>query len=293
MGVVSAPPLLALDRVSFAYGDRRAVEGVSIALRPGRVLGLLGPNGSGKSTLLRLAAGLLRPDAGSVRLDGDDLAALDRRAIALRIAVVPQGAALPEGFTGWDVALAGRTPHLRPLAQPGRRDEAVARRALELTDALPLAHRRAGELSGGERQRLLLARALAQEPDALLLDEPTTHLDLPHQVALLALVRRFAVQEGLAVLGIFHDLNLAAEYCDELALLRGGRLVALGPPAEVLTAEGIAAVYGLTVPLLRHPDSGRPAILPPAAERDAPPTADRPATAASNGVASARERTLR
>ncbi len=290
---MSAPPPLVLDRVAFAYGDRQAIAGVSLALRPGRVLGLLGPNGSGKSTLLRLAAGVLRPDAGSVRLEGDELAALDRQAIARRIAVVPQGGTLPAGFTGWDVVLAGRTPHLRPLAQPGRRDEAVARRALELTDALPLADRRAGELSGGERQRLLLARALAQEPDVLLLDEPTTHLDLPHQVALLALVRRFAREDGLAVLGAFHDLNLASEYCDELALLRDGRLVALGPPAEVLTAEGIAAVYGMVVPLLRHPDSGRPAILPPAAERDARPTAARPAAPASNGTAAILERAPR
>ncbi len=292
MGVVSAP-LLALDRVAYAYGDRQAIAGVSLALRPGRMLGLLGPNGSGKSTLLRLAAGLLQPAAGTVRLEGHDLATLDRPTVARRIAVVPQSAALPEGFTGWDVALAGRTPHLRPLAQASRHDEAVARRALDLTNALPLADRRAGELSGGERQRLLLARALAQEPDVLLLDEPTTHLDLPHQVALLALVRRFAREEGLAVLGAFHDLNLASEYCDDLALLRAGRLVALGPPAEVLTADGILAVYGMTVPLLRHPDSGRPAILPPAAERDHDPVIATAAAPTRSGASAARERTPR
>lgn len=261
-----ALPLLALDRVGFAYGERRAVDDISLALRPGRVLGVLGPNGSGKSTLLRLAAGLLHPHEGSVRLEGQDLSALPRRRIARRIAVVPQGAALPGAFTGWEIALAGRTPHLRPLAQPGERDRAVARRALDLVDALLLADRRAEELSGGERQRLVLARALAQEPDLLLLDEPTAHLDLPHQVALLGLVRRFAREDGLAVLGIFHDLNLASEYCDDLALLQEGRLVALGPPAEVLSAEGIAAVYGISVPVLRHPESGRPAILPPPAE---------------------------
>jgi iron complex transport system ATP-binding protein len=291
---VPTPPLLALDRVAFAYRERAALVGVTLALRPGRVLGLVGPNGSGKSTLVRLAAGLLRPQDGAVRLEGVDLGQLRRGQVARRIAVVPQGAVLPPAFTGWEVALAGRTPHLRPLAQPGARDEAVARRALALVDALPLAGRRVGELSGGERQRLVLARALAQEPDVLLLDEPTAHLDLPHQVALLGLVRRFAREDGLAVLGVFHDLNLAAEYCDDVALLEEGRLVALGPPAEVLSVEAIEAVYGLTVPVVRHPESGRPAILPPAADhrRDPPaPGVDVGESAAQERPAANRERT--
>jgi iron complex transport system ATP-binding protein len=259
-------PVLALAAVSVSYGALPVLRDVSLSLRPGRLLGLLGPNGAGKSTVVRVAAGLLPPRAGRVLLDGAPLACRSRREIARRIAVVPQGALLPETFTGWDVVLAGRAPHQGWLGGAGPRDEAVARRALAMVAAEPLAERRMGELSGGERQRLLLARALAQEPAVLLLDEPTAHLDLRHQLAFLDQVRELAAV-GLAVLGVFHELNLAAEYCDEIALLREGRIVAQGAPGAVLTAARIAAVYDVAVPVLRHPQSGRPALLVPAAGR--------------------------
>ena len=278
---MSGAPILGVDGVTFRYGERTALTDVSLALRAGRFGGLLGPNGCGKSTLLRLVAGLLRPHVGKISLNGRDLSTLGRAEVARRVAVVPQHAILPDGFTGWDVALAGRTPHLGLLGGAGPTDEAIARRAIALVDAGSFVDRRVGELSGGERQRLLLARALAQEPDVLLLDEPTTHLDLPHQVAILDLVRGFVGEANLAVLGVFHDLNLAAEYCDEIALMSEGRIVALGAPAEVLTPSRIEEVYDVVVPVLRHPQSGRPAILLPAANRahrhlpgDTPPTSD-------------------
>jgi iron complex transport system ATP-binding protein len=258
------PPVLVLEGVSVSYGERPVLREVSLAFFPGRLVGLLGPNGAGKSTVVRVAAGLLPPQAGRVLLAGAPLASRPRREIARRIAVVPQGASLPETFTGWEVVLAGRAPHQRWLGGAGRHDVAIARRALAMVDAEALADRRIGELSGGERQRLLLARALAQEPAALLLDEPTAHLDLRHQLAFLDQVRELAAT-GLAVLGVFHELNLAAEYCDEIALLRAGRLVAQGAPGAVLTAARIATVYGVSVPVLRHPQSGRPAMLVPAA----------------------------
>jgi len=268
MGMTDRAPvaLLALERIGHRFGDRAAVDGVSLELRPGRVLGLLGPNGSGKSTLLRIAAGLLRPDAGRVTLDGRDLAGIARGEIARRIAVVPQGAELPADFLAWDVVMAGRTPHLGRFGGPGPRDAVAARRALARVGAEHLADRRVGELSGGERQRIVIARALAQEPGILLLDEPTAHLDLPHQVAALDVVRQGAAS-GLAALGVFHDLGLAAEFCDDLALLRDGRIVAAGAPAEVLVPDVLEEVYGVRVPVTRHPESGRPAVLtPPAAE---------------------------
>jgi iron complex transport system ATP-binding protein len=258
------PLLLALERVSVAYGERPVLRDVSLALHPGRLLGVLGPNGAGKSTIVRVAAGLLPPQTGCVLLDGAPLADRPRREIARRIAVVPQGASLPETFTGWEIVLAGRAPHQGWLGGLGRRDVAIARRALAMVAAEALAERRIGALSGGERQRLLLARALAQEPAVLLLDEPTAHLDLRHQLAFLDRVRELAAA-GLAVLGVFHELNLAAEYCDEIALLRAGRLVTQGAPGAVLTAARIAAVYDVTIPVLRHPQSGRPAMLVPAA----------------------------
>jgi iron complex transport system ATP-binding protein len=266
---VNGRPILALDRVSFDYGARPAVRDVSLSLQPGQVSGLLGPNGSGKSTLLRLAAGLLQPHQGAVRLDGNDLRTMRRCEIARRVAVVPQRALLPEAFSGWEVAAAGRIPYLGLLRGASPLDNAIVSRALDLVDATPLANRPVGELSGGEGQRLLLARALAQEPDVLLLDEPTAHLDLPHQLAFLDLVLRFAREGGLAVLVVFHDLNLAAAYCVELSLMRDGRIAAHGTPFEVLTPRWIATVYDLTVTVTRHPESGSPVVLLPAARPSA------------------------
>lgn len=257
-------PVLALERISVAYGARPVLQDVSLSLQPGRLRGLLGPNGSGKSTTVRVAAGLLPPDAGHVLLNGEPLTRYSRREIARRIAVVPQSAYLPEAFTGWDVVLAGRAPHQSWFGGLGGHDRAIARRALAAVHAEPLAERRLATLSGGERQRLLLARALAQEPEVLLLDEPTAHLDLGHQIAFLDCVRELACG-GLAVLGVFHELNLAAEYCDDLVLLDEGRVVAEGTPGAVLTAARIAAVYEVTAPVLAHPESGRPGVLAPAA----------------------------
>jgi len=262
---VSGLPRLEVDRVTFAYGGLPVVAVVSLALWPGRFVGLLGPNGSGKSTLLRLAAGLLHPQQGSVRLDGQHLGSLSRSEIARQVAVVPQQPQMPEAFTGWDVVLAGRTPHLGLFHGASRSDDAIVHRALALVDATHLADRRVGEVSGGERQRLLLARALAQEPTVLLLDEPTAHLDIPHQLAILDLALRFARESELAILGVFHDLNLAAAYCDELSLMRDGRILVHGTPETVLSAGWIATVYGLDVTVVPHPQSGRPVVLPPAA----------------------------
>jgi iron complex transport system ATP-binding protein len=261
----ASAPLLALDEVSFAYGQRPVVSHVSLSVAPGQVVGLLGPNGAGKSTLVRLAAGLLRPRAGQVRLAGRDLAGLRRAEIARQIALLPQGAALPEDFTGAQLVLLGRTPHLGWLAAESRRDLEIVARALALVGAEALAERRLADLSGGERQRLLLARALAQEPRLLLLDEPTVHLDLTYQLGLLDLVRGLARSDGLGVLAVFHDLNLAAAYCDEVALLAGGRLLARGEPAATLTPALIQQVYGVRVTVTPHPDTGSPVFVLPAA----------------------------
>jgi iron complex transport system ATP-binding protein len=262
---VSGRPRLEVNRVTFGYGASPVVSDVSLALWPGRFVGLLGPNGSGKSTLLRLAAGLLRPQQGTIRLDGRPLGSLSRGEIARQVAVVPQHPLLPEALTGWDVALAGRTPHLGVLRGTSPLDDAIVRRALALVDAAHLADRRVGEISGGERQRLLLARALAQEPTVLLLDEPTAHLDLPHQLTMLDLSLRFARDADLAILGVFHDLNLAAAYCDELSLMREGQIVVHGPPASVVSEGWIATVYGLDITVVPHPESGRPVVLLPPA----------------------------
>ena len=264
----AAPPTsavgsrLALRDVSFAYAGRPVLDGVSLDLSPGRVVGLLGPNGAGKSTLVRLAAGLLRPRRGAVLLDGRDLSSSSRRDVARRIALLPQDSPMPPAFTGREIAAMGRTPHLGWLAAEGPADHAAIDRALVLADAEAFAHRRVGELSGGERQRLLLARALAQEPSILLLDEPTVHLDLGHQLAMLRLVVDLAHQRGIAVLAVYHDLNLAAQSCDELLVLHAGRIAAQGAPDEVLRSPLVQAVYGVELEVVRRA-SGRAAVLLP------------------------------
>lgn len=254
---------LEIENLTFAYDGRTVLRRVSLQLMPGEVLGLIGPNGAGKSTLLRLAVGFLRPGAGTVQLFGRPPTQWPPRELARQVALVPQGAHVPPTFTVWETVLLGRTPYLGFLGLPREADRAAARRALEWVGMANLSERLMGELSGGERQRALLARALAQEPRCLLLDEPTTHLDIHHQVAILSLVRRMALEQGIAVLIVLHDLNLAATFADRLALLVDGALVALGDPKDVLHPERLTAVYGNTVAVFPRPDNGgRPAILP-------------------------------
>lgn len=253
-----APAALALEHVSVRAGGRALVDAVSLAAAPGEMVGLIGPNGAGKSTLLRSIYRAQRPDAGAVRLDGTDLWAQSVRWAAQRVAAVLQDMPAEFPLTVTDVVAMGRAPHKSALAADTEEDVALIDAAIALMDLLPLRARPFAQLSGGERQRALLARALVQQPRLLVLDEPTNHLDLRHQVGFLDLVRR----TGATVVAALHDLTLAAMVCDRLVLLDGGRAVAEGPPAEVLTAERIGAVYGLPVTVTRHPSRGTPLVLP-------------------------------
>ncbi|MCH8050879.1 MAG: ABC transporter ATP-binding protein [Chloroflexi bacterium] len=245
-----------------------ALSALDLALRPGELLGLVGPNGSGKTTLIRVLTGVVRPSAGRVWLSGRDVAAIPQAEIARLAAVVPQDPVLPPAFQSLDCVLMGRTPHLRMLQQEGPRDLEIARRAMLATDTWGFADRPVGELSGGERQRVIVARALAQETPVLLLDEPTAHLDIGHQGAVLGLMRRFARQDGSggsagkAVLAVVHDLTLAAHYCDRLVMLNAGRVAAEGAPADVLRPELLRDVYGVAVTVIPHPETGRPVVAP-------------------------------
>jgi iron complex transport system ATP-binding protein len=256
------PAILRAREVTFAYNGPPVVNGVSLELVPGKLIGAIGPNGAGKSTLVRLLSGLLRPQAGEITLDGRPLTAWRRRELAQRIAVVPQSPVLPETFTAAEVVLLGRTPHLGLLGSEKARDWEIARQAMERVQVWHLANRLIGTLSGGERQRVVVARALAQEPSILLLDEPTTHMDVNHQLGLIVLVRHLAAEYGLAVLAVLHDLNLASQYCDELLLLAEGRVVARGRPSEVITEELISKAYHADVLVLTHPQTGRPIVVP-------------------------------
>jgi iron complex transport system ATP-binding protein len=245
-------PALEVRNLRFGYrlpagGSLEVLRGVDLRLEHGELLALLGTNGSGKTTLLRVLAGTLRAASGSIELFGRPLAEFSRGALARRVAVLPQSLELPGGFRAGELVEMGRAPHAQRRFGPSAADEEAVERALVDADALDLAHRRIEELSGGERQRVLVAMALAQEPDLLLLDEPTLHLDLAHQVALLNAIDRLRLRRGLAVVAVLHDLNLAAAFAPRVALLSAGVVVAEGDPARVLTVERVRETFGVAV----------------------------------------------
>ena len=254
--------MLQIESLSVHYGTRPALREIHLSVEPGEMVALIGPNGAGKTTLIRAASGVLRPQAGAVRVAGNDIYRLSPWQRARRIAVVPQARNLPEGFSVWQTVMLGRTPYLDWLGQPSPKDQAQVRWALERAGALEMAERPIDQLSGGEQQRVLLARALAQDTPILLLDEPTAHLDLRYQTVLLSLVQQLARERGLAVLMALHDLNLAALYADRVALLVGGRIEATGSPGEVLAPSRLTAAFGVPVEVILHPEYGTPLVLP-------------------------------
>ncbi|MFK0266565.1 ABC transporter ATP-binding protein [Streptomyces angustmyceticus] len=264
-----------LTGVSVEVAGRRLVHDVTLRAGSGRMVGLVGPNGSGKSTLLRCVYRALRPAAGTVRLDGADLHAMDAREGARLLAALPQEAGTEFDFTVAEVVAMGRLPHQRGAGRASAEDTARCARALARVGAGHLAGRGFLGLSGGEKQRVLIARALAQDPRVLVLDEPTNHLDIAQQLEVLALVRagdaspdapagdgRAGESGGrLTVLTALHDLNLAARYCDELYVLAHGRIAAAGPPYDVLTPELLAEVFGVRAHRVRHPETGAVQLL--------------------------------
>lgn len=253
--------MLKLHSLSVQYGFHSVLRHINLNVSRGEVLALVGPNGAGKSTLIRVASGGLAPTTGRVRVEDVDLRHLSSEQRARRVAVVPQAVHLPPAFTALETVLMGRTPHLGWLGHESDADREIALASMTRTSTAEFAQRRVGELSGGEQQRVLIARALTQSAPILLMDEPTAHLDLKHQSGILDLVRGLAHQERLAVLLVLHDLNLAAQYADRVALLANGELRALGKPEAVLTADRLGPAYGLPVNVFAHPVNGKPLVL--------------------------------
>ena len=241
--------MISLERVSVSLGGTPIVEGVSFAVEEGEWLTLIGPNGAGKSTLLRALAQLV-PFTGDIRLDGRPLGRVRRKELARRIAFVPQSPLLPPEMRVREYVLLGRTPYIATLASERRSDHEAADRSLRRLELLELAHRPLRTLSGGEQQRAVLARALAQEAPVLLLDEPTAALDLGRQQQVLELVAELRLHGRLTVISAMHELTLAAQYADRLALVSGGRLVAAGVPREIATRELIAEHYNARVEVI-------------------------------------------
>jgi iron complex transport system ATP-binding protein len=254
--------MLQIQSLSVHYGNHQILYNLNLAVRKGEILAVVGPNGAGKSTLIRAVSGVLRPSGGQVMVNGQNLAALSDMQRARLLAVLPQNNQLPGSFSVYQTVLLGRTPYLNWLGHTGPTDHAMTQLALEQTQISSFAKRLVGDLSGGEKQRVLLARALAQDAPLLLLDEPTTYLDLQHQSSLLNLIRKLCQEKTLAVLIVLHDLNLASVYTDRVALLVDGELQAMGRPEQVLTSETLTAVYHVPVHVIPHPDYGTPLVLP-------------------------------
>lgn len=255
--------------VRFAYGETPVIDGVSLTIPFGRIAGILGPNGSGKTTMLKLLAGTLRPQAGEVSFDGRPLGALPRRALAQRLAVIPQDTQLAFDYTVLEIVLMGRYPHLGALEIEGPADLAIARQAMAATGTEAFERRRFTTLSGGERQRVVIASALAQlegsaglQACGLLLDEPTAALDLGYQLDVAALLRHLNTDRGLTMAISTHDLSFASAVCHDVVLLRAGRVIASGPAAEVITAPHIRALYDVDADVRRDEETGRVVVVP-------------------------------
>ena len=254
---------LVAERISLSYPGRETpvLAELSTRIPPGRLTVIVGPNACGKSTLLRAFGRVLRPSTGRVALDGAEIGSLSSKRFARAVALLPQSAVAPDGITVGDLVARGRFPHQGLLRQWSKQDEAAVVWALERTLTMPLADRRVAELSGGQRQRVWIAMALAQEAPIMLLDEPTTYLDIAHQIELMELFTHLH-RAGRTLVAVLHDLNQAARFATHLIAMRDGRIVAQGPPAEVLTSELVEGVFGLRCLVTPDPVSGTPQVVP-------------------------------
>ncbi|MFI1678931.1 ABC transporter ATP-binding protein [Streptomyces sp. NPDC020607] len=276
---------LTARELTLAYEDRTVVAGLDLTIPDGRVTVIVGPNACGKSTTLRALGRLLKPRSGAVLLDGASLATLPTKKIAQQIGLLPQTPVAPEAITVADLVARGRQPHQRWWQQWSDADERAVTEAMERTDVVPLAERPVDELSGGQRQRVWIAMALAQDTGLLLLDEPTTYLDISHQVEVLDLVRQLNHESGRTIVVVLHDLNQAARYADHLVAMKAGEVVAEGTPAKIVTEELVREVFGLECVVVPDPVTGSPLVVPgapwsataPLPSRLLPPDPSRPA----------------
>jgi ABC-type cobalamin/Fe3+-siderophores transport system ATPase subunit len=273
--------MISVKSLSVTLGKREILKNISFDLPAGKVLGIIGPNGAGKTTLIRALSGILPADHGEIQVARHPLDGLSSAERARLIAVVPQARSLPSNFSGWETVLIGRTPHVNWFGKISHQDEDAALLAMKWTDTLDLAERKIGDLSGGEQQRLLVARALAQAAPVLLLDEPTTHLDLQYQYSILTQIQSLTRQGDLpdvhqpdisrpnghklyrqTVVLTMHDLNLVSRYADLVGLIVDGEMTAFGSPEEVLTADNLSAAFNMPLKVLHQQEPGRPLIVP-------------------------------
>jgi iron complex transport system ATP-binding protein len=252
--------MIEVNSVSFRYHEDWVLQDISFRVEKGEFVGVIGPNGSGKTTLLKILYRLLSPQKGEILFELMPMKKMDRTDLAKRIAVVAQETHLLFPFSVLETVLMGRSPHLGHLMFESEKDVEITKKAMEWTKMLPFSERSMDELSGGERKRVFIARALAQEPEVILLDEPTANLDIHHQMDFLDLILNLNRERGLTIVMASHDMNIASEFCDRLILLQGGGIYKIGTPDEVITQENIETVYGCEVWIDRNPFSGMPRI---------------------------------
>ncbi|MFE2875009.1 ABC transporter ATP-binding protein [Streptomyces roseus] len=274
---------LTAQNVTLGYEQRVIAENLSVEIPDHSFTVIVGPNACGKSTLLRALARMLKPAAGQVLLDGQAIGSMPAKKVARTLGLLPQSSIAPDGITVADLVSRGRYPHQGLLRQWSPQDERIVRESMASTGVAELADRSVDELSGGQRQRVWIAMALAQQTPLLLLDEPTTYLDIQHQIDVLDLCAELHEQQGRTLVAVLHDLNHAARYATHLIAMRGGRVVAEGPPAEVVTAELVEEVFGLRCQIIDDPETGTPLVIPAARRPKAP--AGRPTGAAAGATA--------
>lgn len=254
--------VLDINNVDCSYDSFKVVENVSFSVKTGNFVGILGPNGSGKTTLLKSISRILKPQKGTILLEDQDIYSLKPVEVAKKLSVVSQGTNIAFSFSVLDVVLMGRSPHLSRFASESEKDVEIAKRCMAYTGTLNLADRLITELSGGERQRVIIAKALAQEPQVLLLDEPTTHLDVSNQLEIMDILKKLCIEKRLLVVGVFHDFNLAAHYCDSLILLKNGKIFAAGKSEKVLTSQNIKEVFNIETLVKENPITKSVYIMP-------------------------------
>ncbi|UNC92502.1 heme ABC transporter ATP-binding protein [Candidatus Contubernalis alkaliaceticus] len=266
---------LKVHNLTFSYQSSPVLEGINTEIKKGDFVGIIGPNGSGKSTLIKNVNALLKPVEGAVLLEDEDISKMSRQRVARSMAVVPQDTSVGFDFSAFEIVMMGRVPHLSRFEKEGPKDEKIVREAMEVTNSWSLKDRSITELSGGERQRVIMARALAQEPQIILLDEPTAFLDISYQTEIFDLMRELNRKKNMTVIAVLHDLNLASQYCDYLILLKAGKIFNIGTPSNVMTVENIQEVYGTKVIISEHPINGTPyiSLLPKrsSADNNVPP----------------------
>ncbi len=250
-----------VNNLSYSYGREPILKGVELRIAKGTFAGIVGPNGSGKTTLAKNIMRALSPEKKTVYISGEDVRDMTHKALAVKLAAVPQSTVIEYDFTVEDIVLMGRAPHIGRFQRETKRDFDIVEEAMQKTDIWHLRKRSVREISGGERQRVIIARALAQEPSVLVLDEPVSHLDIKHQIGLMELTKKLCREKNITVLAILHDLNFAMAYCDQVMLVHQGQIKDDGRPETVLTRARIKEVYDIDVCIIEHPKTGQPYIM--------------------------------